>query len=114
MEKTFKFTSRWDTEYEIKFVKCSYCCDGSLAIEALNKDEGGEWWEDYGTLTVNLGYPLLPGQAFLDTNNLPDLADFVMERGWAEQVGMEASGFCVYPLVEFTDEFLTEICEEDE
>ena len=35
------------------------------------------------------------------------LFDLMYEKGWIEDTGrMGFSGFCVYPLVKFTDEFL--------
>ena len=105
---TYKFKSRYGTEYEIAFERTGYVY-GGLAVEAYDKDE--EYgWEPYGTLTVNLGGFCPTNQAYLDTNNLPDLAEFVLDMGWAEVINEGQSGWCTYPLVEFTDEFLNEIC----
>jgi hypothetical protein len=110
MSKTFKFMSRWGTEYEIRFIKTAYTYDGSLAICVEGKEPDFGWWEPYANLTVNLG----DGLTYLDANNVPDLCEFVIGKGWAKVVGEGFSGFCTYPRVEFTDEFIDEVCEEEE
>lgn len=110
--KTFDFTSRFGTKYEIFFERGNYV-NGNLAVATSCREEGEEFFEDYGNLTVNLiDYAVPPKCAFLDTNNVPDLCDFAIANGWCKTVGSGRSGFCTYPLVEFTDEFLGEICEE--
>ena len=112
MGKIFEFTSRFGGKYEIKFIKTAYMCDGSLAIVVEDMEPGSEWWESYGNLTVNIGgFFFGPHMAYLDTNNVPDLCDFVLDMGWATIVGEGRSGYCTYPLVEFSEEFIDEICE---
>ena len=111
--KTYDFTSRYGTEYEIAFEVARYMY-GGLAVEVHCRERGDEWWEPYGTLTKNLGDPLPGNWAYIDANNLPDLCEFVIDKGWATQVGEGHSGFCTYPLVEFTDEFLEMVCVECE
>lgn len=109
--KTFDFTSRFGTRYEISFELGNYVA-GNLAVSATCREVGEGYWEPYGDLTVNLpGYAVPPRCAFLDTNNVPDLCDFAVERGWCRLLGAEGrSGFCKYPLAEFSDEFLEEVC----
>lgn len=108
---TFKFTSRYGTEYELAFEKAYYVY-GGIAIEVWCDGEYG--WEPYATLTKCLGDFPPTHCAYLDSNNVPDLVEFVIGKGWCEQVGEGASGFCTYPFVEFTDEFLNEICVTEE
>jgi len=110
--KTFNFKSRYGTEYELAFEKATYAYFGNLAIEVHCKDkrERYAFWEPYATLTVNLD-PVMPNMAYLDSNNVPDLCEFVIDKGWAEKIGEGTSGFCTYPLVLFTDEFLNDVCE---
>lgn len=105
------FKSKWGKEYEIRFIATEYI-DGNTAVlvESVEPDIG--WWEPYGDATVNLGEPLLEGMAYLDTNNMQDMADFMMMHGWCEPIGFGHSGFCTYPLVKFTDEFLNTVCEK--
>ena len=109
---TYKFKSRYGATYEIKFVKTRYAVDGTLAIMTLCWSDHGSFWEPYASLTVNLGKPLGANEAYLDDNNVPDLGDFVLDNGWARNVGSARSGWCTYQKVEFTDEFLNEVCEE--
>ena len=111
-EKMIEFTSRYGSTYEIRFVKANYACDGSLAVLVEDKEPDFGFWEPYCNLTVNLGgFGLGQSTAYLDANNVPDLCEFVIENGWATIIGEGCSGFCTYPLVEFTEEFLGGICE---
>lgn len=108
---TCKFKNRYGDEYEIFFEKVRYLY-GGLAIDVWNKHEYG--WEPYGTLTKNLGDFPPTSCAYLDANNLPDLAEFVLGNGWAEVIGEGSSGYCTYPFVQFTDEFLENVCFGEE
>lgn len=112
MGKLIEYTDQYGDNYTLAFERAEYCF-GDIAIEVHCKEEGEEWWEPYATLTVNLGL-CFDGQAHLDTNNVKHLCEFVMERGWAKRIGEGASGYCTYPLVEFTDEFLNDICLDAE
>lgn len=115
MAQTFEFTSKYGTNYEIVFTLAEYM-NGNTAVivDCRNIDEDDDYWDLYGDLTTNLGMPFGRNYAFLDTNNLQDLCDFVLMHGWAEVTDHMQSGFCTYPLVRFTDEFLDEICEKGE
>jgi hypothetical protein len=113
MGKLIDFTSRYGTDYTLAFEKASYAYGGGLAIEVHCREKGEGWWEPYATLTKNL-YPVGDSQAYLDENNLPDLVERVIAEGWAVPIGADTSGFCIYPLVQFTDEFLDEICYDAE
>lgn len=113
MGKLIEFTSEWGTEYTLAFEKARYCYGDGLAIEVHCRERGEEWWEPYATLTVNID-PVMEKQAYLDTNNVGDLCERVMAEGWAKQVGEGRSGYCTYPLVEFTDGFLDEVCFDAE
>ena len=110
---TYKFKSRYGTEYEIRFIKARYMYGGSLAIKVEDFEPDGEWWEPYATLTVNIDDFPYKRCAYLDSNNVPDLCEFVLEKGWAKEVGCGRSGYCTYPMVAFTDEFLNDVCEEE-
>ena len=100
----------YGTEYTLAFEKARYVY-GGLAIEVHCKEKGEEWWEPFGVLTKNLdGYIAPIRGAFLDDNNLHDLCERVIAEGWARKVGEGRSGFCTYPMVEFSDEFLEEVC----
>ena len=107
-----EFTSRYGGTYEIRFVKANYACDGSLAIVVEDFEPDFEYWEPYCNLTVNLGgFGFGQRTAYLDANNVPDLCEFVIENGWAKVIGEGRSGFCTYPLVEFSSDFIDVICK---
>ena len=102
---TYKFTDKWGDEMDAYLVKSSYM-DGSLAVEMVANPDG--YWEEYATLTVNLG---CGGEkyAFLDTNNCPWADTFLTDNGLANPTGIEKrSGYCTYPLYEFTEKFFDE------
>ena len=107
--KTFEFENIAGEEIEIKFVKAEYM-DGNLAIAVHSFEPDEDCWDMYGMLTVNLGHSMYEGEAYLDTNNCGHLCQWFMQQDWAEFVGAGQSGYCTYPLVAFTYEFLDEIC----
>jgi hypothetical protein len=80
--------------------------DGSLAVQMLRQTDG--CWDFWGDVTVNLGNARDQNSSFayVDTNNMPAVADFLVENGLADYTGMtRSSGFCTYPLYAFTPEF---------
>ena len=98
----------WDeTIYNLTFYKSCYMDNGRIYIGAMC-EEG-----PYGNVTVNLSHvpdEKIPGAnyGFLDTNNMNSAIFVEMEkRGWIKKTGVLApSGYCMYPLVKFTDKFL--------
>ena len=110
---TFEFENRFGTRYTVSFEKKTYIYRGT-AIEVWCKEPGSCYWEPYAMLTKNLGDLPPTNLAYLDGNNVPDLVEFVLGNGWCKKVGECSSGYCVYPLVEFTEEFLNEICISEE
>ena len=92
----------------------------SLAVSIIDADDG----LPYSTATVNLGpyagNDSLLSQycAFLDTNNMPGIEDFLIENGLAEPYTRfgskvyEFSGFSSYPLFSFKAEALKELDPE--
>lgn len=87
--------------YKIKLQLTSYRNDNSLAIAAMCYDEEYKFWEPYGTLTVNLN-PAPEDCAYLDTNNIPGVEEFITENKLGEFTGTrKQSGYCTYPLYRF-------------
>ena len=110
--KTFEYKDQWGGVTRVRLVRGAYA-DGSLAVQMLCRDEDG-CWEPYATLTTNLCDAANQNASFayVDTNNLPTAADFLVENGLATYTGMtRPSGFCAYPLYAFTTEFF-ESCWE--
>lgn len=107
--KPIKFKSQWGKEYNVIFYKDSYANNGRLYVGCLCEDEEYGGYEPYCNVTVNLEQKMPNGNfGFLDTNNGdPNLFNLMFENEWMENMGnFGMSGFCVYPLVKFSDEFL--------
>lgn len=82
-----------------------------LYVGLTTKEEGYE--EPYGDVTVNLEGVVPDCCAFVDTNNMPELKEFLAKNGIAEFTGiMEQSGFCTYPLYSFHTGRLRELCPD--
>lgn len=114
------FETRYGTEYVLAFKEGRYIKGDGLAVEVWCAPPNPETppsemeWEPYGVLTVNLGATMPEGLAYLDSNNLPDLVEFAIGKEWATKVGSGRSGYCEYPLVQFSDEFLNRVCMTEE
>lgn len=107
--KPIKFKSQWGNTYNIIFAKYNYANNGRLYIGCMCEDKEYGGFEPYCDVTVNLNDKMPEGNyGFLDTNNGdPNLFNLMYEKGWIEDTGnFGFSGFCIYPLVKFTDEFM--------
>ena len=111
IEITFTF---FGETYKARFWKNNYVNNKNLYIGIVTWDEEYECWEPWGDLTVNLGVTCKPNEAFLDTNNCAsEIISVLMDKGYVKPTGFtRQSGFCAYPLVEFTEEFLNGMFEE--
>lgn len=104
-------------EYKARFWKSKYANNGNLYIGVVYWDEDYKCWMPWGDLTVNLpGMKPEPNEAFLDTNNCaPEIISVLKKKGYIKGTGIvRQGGFCMYPLVEFADEFLNNIEGDDE
>lgn len=91
-------------EYELNLYKTNYSNNGNLAIQATIEENGFE--EPWSMITVNID-KLPDNWACIDTNNNgANIIGELIDAGYCSLVGYKASGFCTYPVVEFTDEFL--------
>ena len=114
--KTFKFKSQWGTEYNIIFFKSNYMDNNRIYIGCMCEDEEYGGYEPYCDVTVNLNQIIPTGNyGFLDTNNGdPNLFRLMKANRWIEDTGILGfSGWCSYPLVKFSEEFINEICESE-
>ena len=75
-----------------------YTANNTLAVVMHYED-----MDDEDVITVNIpGGPQSDTLAFVDTNNMPDIARWLTENGIAWETGMIGrSGYCAYPLMEF-------------
>lgn len=101
--KVYKLQDR-----ELVFQKTTYVHDHSLAIVAFESNTH----EPYCCVTTNLGLVIADDMAYLDTNNLPDICNWLVSMGYAEVVAFANSGYCTYPLVRFSKEFLDSCIQE--
>ena len=86
---------------KLKFVRSKYGYSNTLAVMAKNEDES-----PYGVATVYLegqSETLAADEAFVDTNNWPQVDEQLTKLGLAEVVPGKVgqSGFCVYPAMKF-------------
>ena len=112
IEITFKF---FDAEHKARFLSSTYVNNGNLYIGVRTYDEEYEYWEPWCDLTVNLpGMKCEPNEAFIDTNNCaPEIIKTLKKKGYIKETGVtRQSGFCTYPLMEFSEEFLNGMFEE--
>ena len=54
-------------------------------------------------------------EAFLDTNNCSkEIVDWIFKNEYVKKIGQRQSGFCTYPLVEFSKAFMEMIIVTEE
>lgn len=107
--ESIRITTQWGKEYNIIFKKDRYANNKRLCVSCWCEDEEYGGWEPYCNVTVNLSDKMPEGNyGFIDSNNAdPVIIGLMYSKGWIEEterVGF--SGYCVYPLVKFTDEFM--------
>lgn len=106
MRTTYRYKNRYGETADIYFVRNRYDYYGGLAVEMFWNGDG--YWEDFATITVNLTR-VGDRQAFLDENNLPGIGKWLEANGLARDTGTaRKSGYCQYPLYEFTEKFYEE------
>ena len=72
-------------------------------------------WVPYAAITKILPESVFLGrtEAFVDTNNVHHLVAWLVQEGFIRLTGdFATSGFCTYPVAQFSDSFLHEICTE--
>lgn len=90
------------TIYRVRPFREKYSNNKRLAVRLADVDDGSP----FAVITVNINYPLSdnsnPALAFVDTNNLPMAADWLVSTGLAKPTGhIGYSGYCSYPEFEF-------------
>ena len=97
-------------EHTARFFKDNYQNNGNLFIGVLTWNEEWKFWEAWSDLTVNIPpyVSMEKNVAYLDTNNgSRELFNVLFEKGYIVETGKYGfSGYCSYPLVEFSEEFL--------
>ena len=103
----------YGTNYNIVLGKANYVNNGTLAVLMFVSTPKGKIKEDFGDLTQNIDdsdiFANAKDSQFIDTNNLPsDIIKWLEDNDIAyEENGIYGhSGYCVYPLVKFTQQAL--------
>ncbi|MBO5559082.1 DUF4313 domain-containing protein [Ruminococcus sp.] len=98
---------------QVYFEISDYESDPAIMAITLFTSDG----EEFGTLSVNVwehGH-IEPNQTFIDTNNMPNAVEFLESIKGVEPVTENGvpvtakSGFCEYPLFEFSEELLADM-----
>lgn len=92
----------------VALMRSSYPYNDSLAVVLDIVKKGKPTGEQYGVMTVCLGWPAPnEGCAFIDSNAGIDYEDFVSKYGLAWPTGNQSrSGFCTYKEYQFNDDIV--------
>ena len=82
-----------------------------LGIQLYIEEDGSH--EPYATLTVSFGEFIgMKNTAYIDVNNCNFAHQFLIDGIASDSCFTKHSGYCIYPLWIFTEEFLRDIGEE--
>lgn len=110
-EGTLELKTQFGTAENVTLTVNTYVDNSSLYVGMTTAGDG--FPEPYGDVTVNLLSSVPPYCAFVDTNNMPELEDFLVKNGIAEFTGlMQKSGYCSYPLYQFNAEKMYRLCPD--
>lgn len=110
-EGTLELKTQFGTTENVTLTVNTYVDNNSLYVGMTTVEDG--FPEPYGDVTVNLLSSVPPYCAFVDTNNMPELEDFLVKNGIAEFTGIEQrSGYCSYPLYLFDGEKMRGLCPD--
>ncbi len=110
-EGTLELKTQFGTTENVTLTVNTYVDNNSLYVGMTTMGDG--FPEPYGDVTVNLLTSVPPYCAFVDTNNMPELEDFLVKNGIAEFTGlMQKSGYCSYPLYLFSGEKMRGLCPD--
>ena len=110
-EGTLELKTRLGTTENVTLTVNTYMDNNSLYVGMITAEDG--FVEPYGDVTVNLLSSVPPYCAFVDTNNMPELENFLVKNGIAEFTGIQQrSGYCSYPLYLFDVEKMRELCPD--
>lgn len=108
---TLELKTHFGTTENVTLTVNTYADSKSLYVGMTTAEDG--FPEPYGDVTVNLLSSVPPYCAFVDTNNMPELEDFLVENGIAEFTGIQQkSGYCTYPLYLFDAEKMRGLCPD--
>lgn len=102
MKKYYQFN--FCNEFYIVYIeKRTYKNNKRLAVRLTEQTE-----EPFAIITTNIDYPLSENDddlAFIDTNNIPGIEEWLIKNKIAEPTGhIGYSGYCSYPEYRFNNE----------
>lgn len=110
-EGTLELKTQFGTTENVTLTVNTYGNNNSLYVGMTTVEDG--FPEPYGDVTVNLLSSVPPYCAFVDTNNMPELEEFLVKNGIAGFTGlMQKSGYCSYPLYQFNAEKMRGLCPD--
>lgn len=93
-----KFKTRYG-EWDVGLVIDKYASNNNLAIELVDKIT----YEPIARMTVNV-IGLIDGYCAIDTNNCPEMVEFIENYNLGTRIGLVPSGYCIYPIYEINME----------
>lgn len=110
-KKTLELATQWGSTEKVQLEINNYMNNNGLYLGLIRKED--DYFEPYGDISVNLGMKAPDYCAYVDLNNMPELAKFIAENDLGEFTGLtQKSGFCEYPLYMFHVDKLRELCPE--
>ena len=105
MENKLELATQYGSNVSIQIEISHYLKNGCLYV-GLTSDG-----VMYGDLTVNLREGAPPYCGYIDTNNMPEVVQFITQNDLGHFTGLiQQSGYCAYPLYSFNVERLRELC----
>lgn len=108
--KSIDYVCPWTAEIlKARFVVDSYVNGKGTYIGMRTWNDEYDFWEPYCDITVNIPYSSVNlkktenmAECFVDTNNVPDIDNWLVENGLAFYTNKSGqSGFCTYPVLCF-------------
>lgn len=98
----------WGREYRLNIVEDRYSNNNSLYLGLIDADTK----EPFANFTVNLSDGVATDNCqYVDTNNLPELADLIEEYKLGTYICDGYSGYCSYPLYNFDEKEVSKYLE---
>lgn len=109
--KRYTYTDQWGNDLTVFFAKSTYNTGSGLFVECyvetVDEYDGETYEEAYTPVSVNFGVQTEPDTIFVDANNSGHLVEWMLAKGLATLTGNAIpSGFCVYPEVRLSQEFI--------
>ncbi len=96
-KKTLTYKLYGET-FRLNITKGAYTNNGTLYLGLIEEETG----EPFADITINLPESYARGNIqYLDSNDMPDIEQFLIKNKLGTNMGSGKSGFCSYPLFWF-------------